>query len=330
LKLGGNENDAVLHSVTGLGGANCQLVGGSNRVVCFGGGGPNAQAQVGLLCDGFTGLKCQTGFELDASGCGSHLSTGVLAGEDDWEYGSKAGLSKSSAAIGDDWERGVPSPLNPIQLPGGAMAGAAFINHTIVLGVMVAQRLEPQPGPCYADATSTPGLTPLPADTTPGPDDYGYLPIEYYECLHHLGAFARNNSNPVEANTGWHPIPVICPVGYYFDANIQSCVSLGAPQTGCPDGYTWNTASLGCEAAQTAKNYPGCPAGQVLEPISGMCDAASQILAPDKLLQTTLIGLDLPVCAVPTKEKKNTGGSTCPAGQTYVCSGIKVITCACK
>jgi hypothetical protein len=351
LKFEDLDNDAVFNSVTSSAGANCQHVLGSDRIVCSGSTGPDARVNVGLLCDGYTGIKCQTGSSADASGCSIPLIKGQLAGMDDWEINAN----------------GIFVPLKPIQLPNGAVAAPLLRNQVIIGGVMVAHGLTVNSmtengiganglatnGPAAngmagngldSNGVAVNGLSTNGAagSGTPQGASGGEIPARYYEAIHKMGSWARDPLYASEAGQSWHPIPVICPVGYYFDAPAQSCIRLSEPETSCPAGFSWNKERSGCEAAQPNGNYPGCPLGQVFDPTQGICDPLSKIMGNTTLLQITQLKLDLPICAEPTKVIKHNndgdggggaggeGGSFCPAGQTYVCTGINALVCACK
>ncbi len=129
-----------------------------------------------------------------------------------------------------------------------------------------------------------------------------------------------------------------CPAGYYFDEGLAGCASLGVPVNQCLAGFDLNPNS-GCVAKDTAWNYPGCPLYQVFDPVNGLCDPSSQTVSASMLVQYSVLPIVLPVCSppdkpTPTKDKNaddaGSSGSSCPAGQSYVCSGIAHITCTCK
>ena len=95
-----------------------------------------------------------------------------------------------------------------------------------------------------------------------------------------------------------------CPSGYYFDQGAQGCASLGEPLTACLDGYE-HAAYGGCKSTKLNGNYPGCPTGEVFDPVTGLCDPTSKTISSTAITQTTLLTVELPTCNLPTGNNNN-------------------------
>jgi len=127
-----------------------------------------------------------------------------------------------------------------------------------------------------------------------------------------------------EAGNGQMPL-VACPGGYYFDQGLQGCASLGAAETQCPDGYEFAPGNLGCQAKTPEANYPGCPAGQLLDPATGQCDANSRLISPTSRMVFAPVQVTLPDCSNAGGSSgpgAPGGGSVCPAGYTFTCDPV--------
>jgi len=270
------DKDTSIVSYSGDGKTSCQTVNG-NRVVCSGSPNTNPQVEVGLLCDGFTGARCQIGSTFDGASCSNNMHGAKTKGMDDWEMNP----------------HGVLVPTSGVQLPNGGFLGPITHPMIVIHGVMVAESLPGNGAPSNG----------LPSNGSSGNG-------------------ASTNGSGASINSG---NVASCPQGFYFDNGAQGCASLGTLQTQCLDGYHFNNDTLTCEADKPNGNYPGCPTSQLLNPLTSQCDAISKMISPTSVMMYEALNISLPDCTVIHK-----GGGTCPAGQSWKCSGIKSITCGCK
>lgn len=218
------------------------------------------------------------------------------------------GCSASSNFGMDDWElnaNGVLMPSNGTQLPAGGFLGPKVPNLVIIHGVMMVESLSLNSLP--ENGSSSNGL-----------------------------ASNGNSTNGVngDGRTAFQPLAFDCPTGFYFDDGAQACASLGAPQTECLSGFHFNGDGRACESDQENGNYPGCPKGELLNPLTGQCDANSQVLSSTSFVAYIPMQVQLPDC---TPKIKPAGGADeggtgdlCPVGQVWSCYGKDNPVCSCK
>ncbi len=116
-----------------------------------------------------------------------------------------------------------------------------------------------------------------------------------------------------------------CPQGYYLDQGLTGCTSLGPPQTQCLPGYHFNSQTATCESDLPGGNYPGCPAGQLFDLTTGVCDPDTTIISASRLIHTKTFQLNLPDCSNNSGKEGGGGGGSgggCPPGQTYTCEPV--------
>ena len=113
-------------------------------------------------------------------------------------------------------------------------------------------------------------------------------------------------------------VPAVCPVGFFADKAGSSCTSLGPSEPQCLDGFAFDAATKTCRAQKADGNYPGCPAGQLLDPSTGACDFETQIVSATELIHTQAFQVNLPDCS--TAKKNGGDGSNGNSGSgTIVC-----------
>jgi hypothetical protein len=118
----------------------------------------------------------------------------------------------------------------------------------------------------------------------------------------------------------------VCPQGYYFDAGLQGCTSLGPAEPTCLDGYHFSGDGRICESDQPNGKYPGCPAGQIFDPSTGMCDAQTTIVSITQLVHTQSFQLNLPDCSI----KKKSGPGCQLSAQACGQKKFDPTTCTCN
>ena len=252
--------------------------------------------------------------------CGgaSNSSTSVVAG---LLLDGLTGILQSSfadpIAAEDDWEfssTGAPIPTTGVQFNDlGLRSGHYTPNFVFINGVSVARSLT-------ENAITSNGLTRNEL-TSNGLSENG---------LTSNGLL----SNGLQSNGLAYPV---CLPGYYFDDKTQTCNSVSQPTgTTCLDGYDLDQTDLCCAVSAPNGNYPGCPVGQIFDPITASCDLRTTFVSLTSALRTQTFDVAFPFCSLPPTPDHSggddTGGSSsvCPPPTTYICSGIKNITCGCK
>ena len=94
-----------------------------------------------------------------------------------------------------------------------------------------------------------------------------------------------------------------------------TCSSLGASEPTCLGGFAFDDATKTCMSAEADGNYPGCPAGQILDPSTGMCDPHTSFASATGLHHVQVLQVSLPDCEDgPEKEGKCVpdGYTKCP------------------
>jgi hypothetical protein len=101
-------------------------------------------------------------------------------------------------------------------------------------------------------------------------------------------------------------LPAVCPVGFYSDNGATACTSLGSSEPTCLDGFAFDDATKTCTSAETEGNYPGCPAGQIFDPSTGLCDTQTSFVSATELHHIQVLQVSLPDCSEKSQEKEDT------------------------
>jgi hypothetical protein len=198
----------------------------------------------------------------------------------------QAGSDLSAAGCTTNVKGGLIAGMDDWELTAGGAplprSGVQFTpNFVFVNGVMVAQSLS-------VNALSENGLS--------------------------TNSLAVNNMaiNGLQFNGIAHPV---CPVGYYFDDKTKTCVAPAPPTDAtCLSGYSLDQSNLCCAASAPNGRYPGCPTGQILNPLTGMCDPRRTLISATSSLDTQAFDVTFPVCAAPPTPTPQKSGNSVSCG----------------
>jgi hypothetical protein len=135
-----------------------------------------------------------------------------------------------------------------------------------------------------------------------------------------IGAQSAPHLAVVDVNGFFDPPPGGCSIGYYYDPARGVCVAAGSPPASppaeCLDGFEMDTGRNCCVSNLPSGNYPGCPPGVAIDPVTGACDFERIWQDNDTALEKIDLSMTFPACS----SGGNSGSEgVCPAGQTWTC-----------